>query len=165
MYWKSAIVRGRRRFRVYLAGCMSGRDADEVRGERAEAALLLRSLSDPADVDGGLDVVPVDPAEGENLRSGVVGPNAVDYEMPSDRFMVERDFALVESCNAVLVLTADVFSAGTFFEWAYARFIGRPVFAVTADAAALGSWRRALSTAQGGLAEMVAAVVAFARSL
>lgn len=111
--------------RVYLAGKMSGRYAEDVKSERARATNALAKFGIHA----------VDPAAAESKLWGTH-----KYAKISTKFrrrvmaaMVWQDLWLIRRCDVLLVLTGDGASEGTNSEWTYAKNIGIPVVLVAPE--------------------------------
>jgi len=123
---------------VYLAGKMTGRRWSEIKAERARATVLLEAA--------GIEVL--DPARGETFHDDKILDSGTLSTAPNGRSNVERDLRDVKQADATIVLTVDRRGFGTTVEWAYARFLGKPVFGVTAKSdTELGMWRVEMATA------------------
>ncbi len=121
---------------VYLAGKMTGRLWSDVMNERVHATELLEAA--------GLTVL--DPTRGEGYSDDEVCSGSAS----PDRCVVERDLADVRRAQATIVQmqVADP-GFGTTVEWAYTRFLGKPVFVLIGERSveSLGPWRREMATA------------------
>ena len=113
--------------RVYMAGTMAGRLIKSVLKERKKANKLLRKHG----------LIPYDPAAGEEKywKSSKKIPWA--YAKNVMLKFVKNDFALVDACGAVLVLTGDVASDGTWHEMIRAK-AKRKIIAIVAPKRASG---------------------------
>lgn len=112
--------------KIYLCGGMGGRITKDVLNERKRASQLCRKHS----------LAAIDPGYSES-------PDWTQYRI-SDSLgrakmgrYVAKDLKLIRRSDAVLVLTGDTPSDGSWEEKAYARFIGLPV-ACVAPARACG---------------------------
>jgi len=116
--------------RVYLAGKLTGRTVSDVLRERQAVAQLL----------GHSGLEPVDPFL-DHFPNGVVPDHLADRVVDTTfeqslglekEDIVRRDKELLEGCDAVLVLTGDDISSGTWLEFGYARYkLGLPVVVVS----------------------------------
>lgn len=97
-------------YRVYLSGTMTGRKIGPMLAERKRADKLLRKH----------DITAYDPAVGEeqHWKKGKVPSNLSPKIMKK---FVKQDLKLVDACDAVLVLTGDNCSDGTWHEMIYAK--------------------------------------------
>jgi nucleoside 2-deoxyribosyltransferase len=96
--------------RVYIAGAMGGRMGWEVINERKDAVELCRSF----------DLLPYDPAYGENVDPSKPVDLQLDYL--TMKAFVAKDEHAVRNSDVVLVLTGDCTSSGTSWEMGLAHF-------------------------------------------
>ena len=96
--------------RVYMSGTMTGRKIGPMLAERKRAANLLRKNGH----------VPYDPAVGEeqHWKKGKVPSN---LSRPIMKKFVKDDLKLIDACGAMIVLTGDRCSDGTWHEMIYAK--------------------------------------------
>lgn len=106
-------------YRVYLSGSMAGRVAEQVRAERELAAQLFMK-------DG---IWAVDPAAAEQKlwKSGHKAKIGLQFPGKIMKAFITQDKFLIRRCDALLVLTGDTPSDGTWREMLYAQQIGIPV--------------------------------------
>lgn len=106
-------------FRIYLSGSMAGRVAEQVREERAIATKLFLKAG----------IFPVDPAAAEQKLWVKKKAAKIGLQFPEKimRAFVAQDKWLIRRCDALLVLTGDTPSDGTWREMVYAEKIGIPV--------------------------------------
>jgi len=109
--------------RVYLSGSMGSRFAEEVKAERAEASEALAKVG----------VHAVDPAAAEKQLWGEHNKSKIQTNMKMRimEAMVRQDRWLIRRCDALLVLTGDSPSDGTWHETAYALQLGIPVIMIS----------------------------------
>lgn len=108
--------------RIYLSGSMGGRFAEEIKAERAEASESLAKIG----------VHAVDPAAAEAQLWGEHNKAKIQTNMKMQimEAMVKRDKWLIRRCDAVLILSGDNPSDGTWHETAYALQMGIPVIMI-----------------------------------
>lgn len=117
--------------RIYIAGKMSGRNMAEVIKERFIAMSMLLANGfiaiDPqadhfATKNFNVATLNINETTGDDMQ-GIL--NLTDAEI------VEQDKKLMSQCNAVLVLTGDDISSGTWLEFGYAKyFLNIPVVVI-----------------------------------
>lgn len=117
---------------VYLGGKITGRRFSEVWKERTDAAHILRFSG----------FTPIDPLEVHlSLAGRLYVPEAVGDVIIDDAFqealgfsdaaIVEQDKDLLRKSDALLILTGDEVSSGTWLEFGYAKYsLGIPVVVV-----------------------------------
>ena len=106
-------------FRVYISGSMSGHVATQVRSERQEAVKKFAKQG----------IFGVDPGAAETKLWKKGKKSKITFGFP-ERIMtafVEQDKWLIRRCDAILVLTGDTPSDGTWREMCYAEIVGIPV--------------------------------------
>jgi len=109
-------------FRTYLSGSMGGRSVDAVRQERAIAISKLAKAG----------IFAVDPAASEKKLWGRKTKSKITLQFPESiiNAFVIQDLWLIRRCDALIVMTGDTPSDGTWWEMAYAKMIGIPVIMV-----------------------------------
>src|SRR5271157_15877 len=100
-------------FRVYLSGSMAGRVAEQVREERELATTLFAKAG----------MFAVDPAAAEKRlwKSGRAAKIGLQFPEKIMRAFVAQDKWLIRRCDALLVLTGDTPSDGTWREMLFAE--------------------------------------------
>ncbi len=106
-------------FRIYLSGSMAGRVAEQVRAERELATKLFSKAG----------IFAIDPAAAEQKlwRPGKASKIGLKFPAKIMKAFVAQDKWLIRRCDALLVLTGDTPSDGTWREMCYAEKIGIPV--------------------------------------
>lgn len=109
-------------FRIYLSGSMAGRVAEQVREERELATDLFAKAS----------IFAVDPAAAEQglWKKGKAAKIGLKFPLKTMKAFVVQDKWLIRRCDALLVLTGDTPSDGTWREMVYAEKIGIPVIMI-----------------------------------
>lgn len=109
-------------FRVYLGGCMAGRRSEEVQAERAKAIKELAKAK----------IFGVDPAAAEKKLLDLQKNKKLNiaYSEKIMKAFVIQDKWLIRHSDALLVLTGDRPSDGTWREMCYAEQIGIPVIMI-----------------------------------
>lgn len=109
-------------FRIYLSGSMAGRVAEQVREERELATSLFAKAG----------IFAVDPAAAEQKlwKSGKTAKIGLQFPAKIMRAFVAQDKWLIRRCDALLVLTGDTPSDGTWREMCYAEKIGIPIIMI-----------------------------------
>ncbi len=106
-------------YRIYISGSMSGRVATQVRSERQEAVKLFAKQG----------IFGVDPGAAETKLWKKGKKSKITFGFP-EKIMtafVGQDKWLIRRCDALLVLTGDTPSDGTWREMCYAEKIEIPV--------------------------------------
>ena len=106
-------------FRVYLSGSMAGRVAEQVKAEREMAVRMFYDS----------DIFAVDPGASEQKlrRKGKKSKITLSFPPKIMKAFVAQDKWLIRRCDALLVMTGDSPSDGTWREMCYAEQIGIPV--------------------------------------
>ena len=122
-------MRKQKKFRVYIAGGMHGRMTGLVRAERMMASTLLEAA--------GLDYY--DPAASEGLEDKAL-TWIIDSNMsrPLMESYVHKDDTNLAKCDAILVLTGDTVSDGTWDEKAQMQYRYKRPIAMVAPRRASG---------------------------
>ena len=109
-------------FRVYLSGSMGGRLAEQVKSERE---LAVRKFF----VAG---IFAVDPGASEQKlwKRGSKSKITLRFHPKVMKAFVAQDKWLIRRCDAMLVITGDTPSDGTWREMCYAEKIGIPVIMI-----------------------------------
>ena len=109
-------------FKIYLAGSMAGRRTEEVQAERAKAIALFAKQQ----------IFAVDPAASEQKLLDQKKSKKISLTYSEDLMeaFVWHDKWLIRHCDALIVLTGDNPSDGTWREMCYAEIIGLPVVLV-----------------------------------
>jgi nucleoside 2-deoxyribosyltransferase len=109
-------------FRIYLSGSMAGRVAEQVQAERELATKLFLKAG----------IFPVDPAAAEQKlwQRGRKAKIGLQFPLRIMKAFVDQDKWLIRRCDALLVLTGDTPSDGTWREMCYAEKIGIPVIMI-----------------------------------
>lgn len=106
-------------FRVYLAGSMAGRVAEIVRAERQLAVKQFAKA--------GIHAIDPGASEKNLWKSGKNSKISHAAPLKIMEAFVRQDLWLIRRVDALVVLTGDYASDGTWNEIAYARTIGLPV--------------------------------------
>jgi len=126
-------------YRLYLSGSMQGRIPEQVREERK---LAVKEL-------GHYGIFGVDPgAKEQKLWSNRKGSKiSLAYPRKIIEAFVIQDLWLIRRCDALLVMTGDTPSDGTWWEMSYAKQIGIPVVMIAPRRAAgkLMGWSNILA--------------------
>lgn len=109
-------------FRVYLSGSMAGRSPDQVKAERDHASELFKKA--------GMMAVDPGAAEKKLWKKGKKARIALKFPRPIIDAFVKEDLWLIRRCDALLVMTGDTPSDGTWWEMAYAEKIEIPIIMV-----------------------------------
>lgn len=109
-------------FRVYLSGGMAGRPPDLVKAERDHAADLFKK--------NGIMAVDPGAAEKKLWKKGKKARIGLKFPRPIIEAFVKEDKWLIRRCDALLVMTGDTPSDGTWREMAYAEKLEIPVIMV-----------------------------------
>ncbi len=106
-------------YRVYLSGSMANRLAEQVRSERELAVELF----------GKAGMYAVDPGASEQRlwKKGSKAKITLKFPPKIMKAFVTQDKKLIRLCDAILVMTGDTPSDGTWWEMCYAHHIGIPV--------------------------------------
>lgn len=109
-------------YRIYMCGTMAGRFAQEVQAERREAAEALSKIG----------VWAIDPAKSEQELWGkkVKAKISTKFRLRVMSAMVKQDLLLIRRSDALICLTGDNCSDGSWREIAYAQMIGIPVILI-----------------------------------
>lgn len=109
-------------FRVYLSGSMSGRLAEQVKEERALAIRKFKKAG----------ILAVDPGASEDKLWGKQRKAKISLRYPEKiiKAFVEQDKWLIRRCDALLVMTGDTPSDGTWREMSFAEKIEIPVIMI-----------------------------------
>jgi nucleoside 2-deoxyribosyltransferase len=101
---------------------MGGRSPDQVKAERDQAADLFKKNG----------IMAVDPGAAENKlwRKGKRARIGLKFPKPIIEAFVKEDKWLIRRCDALLVMTGDTPSDGTWREMAYAEKLEIPVIMV-----------------------------------
>lgn len=97
---------------VYLAGGMMGRSKKTVVAQRKRATTLL--------TQAGFTVF--DPVSVEKEAASTSGIFPRDHSIDTMRDIVQTEKAAIQHCDAMIVLTGDLVSEGSFTEMAYALY-------------------------------------------
>ena len=109
-------------YRVYLSGSMANRLAEQVRSERDLAVKLF----------GNAGMYGVDPGASEKKlwKKGKKAKIALSFPPKIMQAFIAQDKKLIRLCDALLVMTGDTPSDGTWREMCYAETIGIPVIMI-----------------------------------
>lgn len=110
-------------FRVYLSGSMSSRLVEQVKAERQLAIDLCAKAG----------MYAVDPADSEQKlwKPGKKSKIAVKFPPKIMQAFIKRDKFLIRHSDALIVMTGDTPSDGTWWEMCYAHDIGIPVVMIS----------------------------------
>lgn len=110
-------------YRVYLSGSMANRVAEQVKAERELAVTKFAEAG----------IFAVDPAAAEQKLWGKRRDFKIGLTFPPKvmKAFVERDKWLIRRCDALLVMTGDSASDGTWREMTYAEKLGIPVIMIS----------------------------------
>ena len=106
-------------FRIYLSGSMAGRSPDQVKAERDHASEQFKKA--------GMMAVDPGAAEKKLWKKGKKARIALKFPRPIIDAFVKEDLWLIRRCDALLVMTGDTPSDGTWWEMAYAEKIEIPI--------------------------------------
>lgn len=106
-------------FRIYISGSMSGRVASQVRSERQDAVKRFAKEG----------IFGIDPGASETKLWKKGKKSKITFGFPEKimNAFVDQDKWLIRRCDALLVLTGDTPSDGTWREMCYAEKIEIPV--------------------------------------
>ena len=130
---------------IYVSGALTGRKVVEVKRERTWVKMLLTQAG----------FQPVDPFL-RHFPDGIpttLLDCSVDGEFVkrlglSEKQIVEQDKKLLQDCDAVLIITGDTITSGTWLEFGYARYrLGIPVVVVSQNPS---TWTTAEATHVAG---------------
>lgn len=109
-------------FRTYLSGSMANRLVEHVTAERHLAINLCAKAG----------MYAVDPADSEQKlwKPGKKAKISTKFPPKVMQAFVRRDKYLIRHCDALLVMTGDTPSDGTWWEMAYAHQIGIPIIMI-----------------------------------
>lgn len=100
--------------RVYLAGKLTGRDKKEVFQERKRAILLLEQA--------GLDVFDPASIEKKNSKDKFTFVFPLNQKIATMASFVKIEKEAIQSCDALVVLTGDDMSDGSWMEMSFALY-------------------------------------------
>ena len=109
--------------RVYLSGSMAGRPAEQVRADRQLATRLMAKA--------GIHAVDPGASEKKLWKKGKKYKITFKFPVKIMKAFVDQDLWLIRHSDALLVMTGDNPSDGTWWELAYAKFIGLPVIMIS----------------------------------
>lgn len=109
-------------FRIYLSGGMAGRPPDLVKAEREHAAEMFKRA--------GMMAVDPGAAEKKLWKKGKHARIALKFPKKIIEAFVKEDKWLIRRCDALLVMTGDHASDGTWREMAYAEQLEIPVIMI-----------------------------------
>jgi nucleoside 2-deoxyribosyltransferase len=109
-------------FRLYLSGSMANRLAEQVMSERQLAVQLC----------GKEGIYAVDPGASEQKlwSKGKTAKITIKFPPKIMQAFITQDLWLIRHCDAILVMTGDTPSDGTWWEMCYAKQIGIPVIMI-----------------------------------
>ncbi len=109
-------------FRIYLSGGMAGRPPDQVKAEREHATEMFKRA--------GMMAIDPGAAEKKLWKKGKKARIALKFPRPIIEAFVKEDLWLIRRCDALLVMTGDNPSDGTWWEMAYAENIEIPIIMI-----------------------------------
>lgn len=109
-------------YRIYLSGSMANRLAEQVRAEREMAVTLF----------GKAGIYGVDPGASEKKlwKKGKKAKIGLKFPPKIMKAFITADKKLIRLCDALLVMTGDTPSDGTWWEMCYAYQIGIPIIMI-----------------------------------
>ncbi len=109
-------------FRVYLSGSMANRVAEQVQAEREFAVKLFAKH----------DIYAADPGAAEKKLWGKSKNAKISIKTPPRimRAFIKQDVWMIRHCDAILVMTGDHPSDGTWWEMGYAKQINIPIIMI-----------------------------------
>jgi nucleoside 2-deoxyribosyltransferase len=96
--------------KIYLSGALAGRVVKEVKKERSSAIKLLSKA--------GIEVI--DPAVFE--KQDQARKFSMNISLDFIRKLVSMEKFAIDHCDALVILTGDIISSGTWLEFGYAKY-------------------------------------------